>query len=42
MVRAGRGHGRIVVELAAYVPGTDHSSTIADMVASRGKRECSP
>ena len=39
MVRAGRGtDGRIVVELAAYVPGTDHSSTIRDMVASQGKR----
>jgi hypothetical protein len=38
IARAGRGRdGRIVVELAAYVPGTDHSSTIRDMVASQGK-----
>jgi hypothetical protein len=38
IVRAGRGtDGRIIVELAAYVPGTDHSSTICNMVASQGK-----
>ena len=38
IVRAGRGRdGRIVVELAAYVAGTDHSSTIRNMVASHGK-----
>jgi hypothetical protein len=40
IVRAGRGiHGRIVVELAAYVPGTDHSSTIRNMVASQGRHK---
>jgi hypothetical protein len=40
IVRAGRGRdGRIVVELAAYVPGTDHAGTVRDMVASQGKRE---
>jgi hypothetical protein len=40
---AGRGKdGRIVVELAAYVPGTDHSSTIRNMVASQASTKCSP
>ena len=40
IVRAGRGiHGRIVVELAAYVPGTDHSSTICNMVAGQGRHK---
>ena len=40
IVSAGRGRdGRIVVELAAYVPGTDHSSTIRNMVASQGKHK---
>jgi hypothetical protein len=40
IVRAGRGRdGRIVVELAAYVPGTDHSSTIRNMLASQGKHK---
>jgi hypothetical protein len=40
VVEAGRGaDGRIVVELAAYVPGTDHSSTICNMVAGQGRHK---
>ena len=36
---AGRGRdGRIVVELAAYLEGTNHVATIRDMVLGRGKR----
>jgi hypothetical protein len=35
---AGRGgDGRIVVELAAYLEGTDHAGTVRDMVVGRGK-----
>jgi hypothetical protein len=35
---AGRGRdGRIVVELSAYLEGTNHAATIRDMVVSRGK-----
>jgi hypothetical protein len=35
---AGRGtDGRVVVELAAYLEGTDHAGTVHDMVLSRGK-----
>jgi hypothetical protein len=35
---AGHGRdGRVVVELAAYLEGTDHAGTVRDMVANRGK-----
>jgi hypothetical protein len=38
IARAGRGRdGRIVVELAAYLEGTNHAGTVRDMVASQGK-----
>jgi hypothetical protein len=40
IARAGRGRdGRVVVELAAYLEGTDHASVIRDMVTGRPKRE---
>lgn len=36
--RVGRGRdGRVVVELAAYLEGTNHAGTVRDMVVSRGK-----
>lgn len=36
---AGRGRdGRVVVELAAYLEGTNHAGTIRDMVANRKSR----
>lgn len=35
---AGRGRdGRIVVELSAYLEGTNHAGTVRDMVVNRGK-----
>jgi hypothetical protein len=38
IARAGRGRdGRVVVELAAYLEGTNHAGTVHDMVATQGK-----